>query len=65
MGIRWKSTASRYGSVAIAIHWLSALLIVALLTSGFLAANAADVKAKADVLSIHGPLGISPSMWIG
>ena len=31
MGFQGKSTASKYGSVAVTIHWLSALLIVALL----------------------------------
>lgn len=54
-----KSTSNRYGSVAIAIHWLSAVLIVALLVSGFRAANTTDPAAKAQLLSVHAPLAIA------
>tara|TARA_R110002110_G_scaffold415612_2_gene651592 strand:+ start:59558 stop:59854 length:297 start_codon:yes stop_codon:yes gene_type:complete len=38
----WKSTPDQYGRVAIAIHWVSALLIVALLVSGFRADATVD-----------------------
>lgn len=54
-----KSTSQSYGSVAIAIHWLSAILIVILLASGFRAANISDAAAKADTLMVHVPAGIS------
>lgn len=54
-----KSTSSSYGTVAVAIHWLSALLIVALLGSGFRAANTIDLAAKQQFLTIHAPLGIT------
>ena len=37
-----KSTSTRYGSVAIAIHWLTALLIVMLFATGLLAAGTTD-----------------------
>lgn len=57
MGFPVKSTASKYGSVAVTIHWLSALLIIALLGIGFRAANTIDPDAKAQLLSIHAPLG--------
>lgn len=54
-----KSTASHYGTVAVTIHWLSALLIVALIGSGFCAAGTTDLDAKALILSVHAPLGIT------
>ncbi len=53
-----KSTATRYGTVAIMIHWLSAIFIFALMGSGFRAGSLADSAAKASVLSVHVPLGI-------
>jgi cytochrome b561 len=52
-----KSSAARYGSVAIAIHWLSALAILALLALGLAAANAVDPAMKSALLRIHIPLG--------
>jgi cytochrome b561 len=45
-----KSGPDRYGTIAISIHWLSAILITALLGSGFGAANAVDAAAKAGAL---------------
>lgn len=57
MGLKGKSTATRYGTVAVTIHWLSALTIVALLGLGFRAANTIDPEAKAQLLSVHAPLG--------
>lgn len=54
-----KSTKDHYGSVAITIHWLSTLLIIILLVSGFRAANTVDLNAKAQVLSVHAPLAIA------
>lgn len=54
-----KSTSHSYGSVAIAIHWLSAILIVILLASGFRAANMPDTVAKAGTLMVHVPAGIT------
>ncbi|MCP4046197.1 MAG: cytochrome b, partial [Gammaproteobacteria bacterium] len=53
-----KSMRDHYGSIAITIHWLSALLIMVLLVSGFRAANTVDPTAKAQVLSVHAPLAI-------
>lgn len=41
-----KSRADRYGAIAVSIHWLSAVLILALLGSGFRAANAMDAATK-------------------
>lgn len=54
-----KSSKTNYGSVAVTIHWVSALLIIALLGSGFRAANTIDLDAKAQILSVHAPLGIT------
>jgi cytochrome b561 len=52
------SNRDQYGTVAISIHWLSAILILALLGSGFLADNATDPAAKAAFLRFHLPAGI-------
>jgi len=54
-----KSTNSNYGLVAVSIHWLSALLILALVGTGFKAANTLDLDIKAEILSAHVPLGIT------
>ena len=58
-----KSTASRYGSVAIAIHWLTALLIVLLFVTGLLAAGQADPAAKLALLRAHLPMGVGILLW--
>jgi cytochrome b561 len=52
-----KSTTDRYGTVAIAIHWVAAALIVALLVSGFRVSGAADPAAKAAFLRFHAAMG--------
>ena len=54
----WHSVPHRYGSVAIAIHWLSAAAILALFALGFLAANTADSAVQAALLRVHVPLGL-------
>lgn len=54
-----RSDKTNYGSVAVTIHWLSALLIVALIGSGFRAANTVDLDAKAQILTVHAPIGIA------
>ena len=54
----WKSTPERYGRVAIALHWISALLIIGLMISGFRAAGMTDLNAKASLLRIHAPVGV-------
>ncbi|MQB40315.1 cytochrome b/b6 domain-containing protein [Rhizobium sp. ICMP 5592] len=54
-----KSTPDRYGTVAISIHWISAILILALLGSGFRAANAMDATTKAGLLRFHIPVAIT------
>ncbi|NKB19430.1 MAG: cytochrome B [Alphaproteobacteria bacterium] len=54
-----KSTTDKYGTVAIIIHWLSALLILVLIGSGFRASGMEDPVAKAAILQVHLPVGIS------
>ncbi|WP_299847011.1 cytochrome b/b6 domain-containing protein [uncultured Roseovarius sp.] len=53
-----KSTSEKYGTVAVTIHWLSAVLILAQLGSGFRAASMVDSAAKEAILTFHAPLGI-------
>lgn len=54
-----KSTPERYGTVAIALHWGTAVLIVALLFLGLSAANADDDAARRALLGPHMGLGIT------
>jgi len=53
-----KSRTDRYGAIAVSIHWLSAVLILALLGSGFRAANAVDAATKAGLLRFHIPVAV-------
>jgi cytochrome b561 len=55
----WKSSANRYGAVAITIHWVTAVAILALLVAGIIAATTSDDATRAGILRIHAPLGIS------
>ena len=59
-----KSTSSRYGSVAITLHWLMATLILVLLGSGFRAAGTTVADAKAAILMVHAPIGIAVSVLL-
>lgn len=54
-----KSKPDRYGSVAVSTHWLTAILILALLGSGFQADNAADPAVKAAILRVHIPVAVT------
>jgi cytochrome b561 len=53
-----KSTSSRYGAVAISIHWLSALLIIGMFVAGLMASQTEDPVQKAAILRIHAPVGL-------
>ena len=53
-----KSSPTQYGSVAVTIHWLSAILILAMLGSGFRAASTTESAAKEAILMVHVPLGL-------
>lgn len=53
-----KSSPDRYGAVAVSLHWLTVVLILILLWSGFLAGEAEGVR-KAVFLRAHVPLGVT------
>ena len=48
-----RSTPTRYGSVAIALHWSSALLIFAALALGLVAASTIDPGVKLWIVRVH------------
>lgn len=45
-----KSALDRYGTMAVSIHWVSVVLILILIGSGFRAAKTVDPVAKAAIL---------------
>lgn len=53
-----KSTPKKYGTVAVTIHWLTALLIGGLLISGNRMDGMADSASKVQLLMIHAPVGV-------
>ncbi len=53
-----KSTTDRYGAIAVTIHWLTAIIIILALASGFQAGNSIDSAIKAGFLRIHIPAAI-------
>lgn len=53
-----KSTTDRYGTIAITIHWLTAILIAALLVLGLNAADADSDAARRALLIPHIALGL-------
>lgn len=55
--MQWKSSPQRYGRVAIALHWVSALAILVMLASGLAAANAVETGPKLSILSVHASVG--------
>ncbi len=54
-----KSTANHYGSIAVTLHWLSALLILVLVGSGFRADGLEEANTKAASLRVHVPVGVT------
>lgn len=54
----WKSDTRRYGGLRIALHWVSAAAILALLPLGFIAAHTPRLEVRADLLRAHVPLGV-------
>ncbi|MCA1458768.1 cytochrome b [Bradyrhizobium sp. BRP22] len=53
-----KSSSDRYGAVPVTIHWLTAILILLALGSGFQADNALDAHTKTICLRVHVPTAI-------
>lgn len=54
-----KSTPERYGHVAMALHWVTALMILLLLISGFLSGASNVAEAKVLLLAFHVPIGLA------
>lgn len=54
-----KSTPERYGSVAIAIHWLTAVAILGLLVSGSIIEDMRDPAEKVPLLRVHVIVGVT------
>ncbi len=54
-----KSTDKKYGTVAVTIHWLSLLLVAALMVSGNRMTDTVDMNDKISILQLHAPIGIS------
>lgn len=52
-----KSEKQRYGAVAVAIHWITALAILAMLASGLSAVRAEDGAGKLALLRVHAIMG--------
>ncbi|WP_259671431.1 MULTISPECIES: hypothetical protein [unclassified Rhizobium] len=48
-----KSTTDRYGTIAVTMHWLTAIVLLVALVSGFRAGNAVEPLAKAALLRVH------------
>src|ERR1700759_1739926 len=53
-----KSTPTRYGSVAVAIHWSSALAVILAWCAGFVVANVAAPAQQGPILIAHITLGV-------
>ncbi|WP_407114784.1 cytochrome b [Bradyrhizobium sp. LMG 9283] len=51
-----KSTSERYGAMIVTMHWLTALLMIILIATGFRAANTVDPVVKAAILGVHVPI---------
>ncbi|CUX81313.1 MAG: cytochrome b561 [Roseibaca calidilacus] len=54
-----KSTPSRYGSVAMAFHWLTALAILALMVTGQMMDGLQDAARQIAILKWHVPMGLA------
>ena len=53
-----KSTSNRYGSVAIAIHWSSAIAVILTFVAGFVVAETVPPGQGAPILLLHITLGL-------
>ena len=53
-----KSSPTRYGNVAIAIHWSSALAVILTFAAGFVVANVAPPAQQTPILLAHITLGL-------
>ncbi|QDZ03052.2 cytochrome b [Nitratireductor mangrovi] len=55
----WKSSRQAYGSVAIALHWLSALFVIVLVASGLRLEALAGSPGAIPVLRVHVMTGLA------
>lgn len=53
-----KNNPSRYGAVPVTIHWLTAILILMAIITGFRAGGSMDPATKAALLRVHIPAAI-------
>ncbi|WP_224816957.1 cytochrome b [Hasllibacter sp. MH4015] len=53
-----KSSDASYGTFAVTIHWLSAVLIIVLIVSGFRSGFVVDPEVKLSALRVHVPVAI-------
>ncbi len=53
-----KSTSDRYGTVAVIVHWITALGVALLFLSGTRAADSDVAATKIGALGVHAPLGL-------
>jgi len=53
-----RSSATRYGSVAITIHWLTAIAVFGMLASGLIASGMTDEAGKVTLLRGHAIMGV-------
>lgn len=60
--MRWKSDGDRYGAVAMAMHWLTAAAILALLGSGLVMADVEEPGAKTPILVFHAFAGLATGL---
>lgn len=60
--MKTRSTADRYGAVAITIHWTAAVLIVALLITGFRLSGTTDPTTKIVLLRAHAVMGVTVAL---
>lgn len=54
-----KSTPNRYGAVAITIHWLTAIAIIAMLVLGIVMTRTADDSVRTGQLRLHAIVGVT------
>lgn len=54
-----KSTPTQYGTVAVSLHWLSALAVILMLISGLVLADSADQAQTAMLIRFHVVLGLT------
>lgn len=54
-----KSTTERYGALALAIHWITAVAIIVVLITGFRADDMTDAVTKTPVLRAHAIGGLT------